>query len=63
MGLFVWCVACLTVFVNGLVKQFVICLGVFVILLLNVMKLFSVVVCALLDRPSMVFHRVCVLCM
>ena len=33
---FVLCVECLTVFVNSLVKQFVICLGVFVILLLNV---------------------------
>ena len=32
MDLFVLCVACLTVFVNSLVKQFAICLGVFVIL-------------------------------
>ena len=30
MDLFVLCVACLTVFVNCLVKQFAICLGVFV---------------------------------
>ena len=37
MCLFVLCVACLTVFVNCLVKQFSICLGVFAILLLNVM--------------------------
>ena len=37
MDLFVFCVACLTVFVNYLVKQFAICLGVYVILLLNVM--------------------------
>ena len=37
MDRFVLCVACLTVFVNCLVKQFTICLGVFVILLLNVM--------------------------
>ena len=36
------CVACLTVFVNCLVKQFAICLGVFAILLLNVMDQFSV---------------------
>ena len=43
MGLFVLCVPCLTVFVNHLVKQFAICLGVFVILLLNVMELLSVV--------------------
>ena len=31
------CVACFTVFVNCLVKQFARCLGVFVILLMNVM--------------------------
>ena len=36
MDLFVLCVACLTVFVNCLVKQFAICLGVFTILLLKV---------------------------
>ena len=48
------CVVCLTVFVNCLVKQFAICLGVFVILLLNVMELFSVVGGALLDRPECV---------
>ena len=40
--LFISCVACLTVFVNCLVKQFAICLGVVVILLLNVMEVFSV---------------------
>ena len=43
MDLFVLCVACLTVFVNYLVEQFTICLGVFAILLLNVMDLLSVV--------------------
>ena len=37
MDLFVLCVACLTVFINCLVKQFAICLGVVFILLLNVM--------------------------
>ena len=42
MDLFVLCVACLTVFVNCLVKHFAICLGVAVILLLNVMEMFSV---------------------
>ena len=57
MELFVLCVACLTVFVNCLVKQFAICLGVFVILLL------SVVGGALLDIPCMVFHIICVLCL
>ena len=46
-----------------LVKQFAICLGVFVILLLNVMELLCVVGGALLDRPCMVFHRMCVLCL
>ena len=48
------CLVCLTVFVNCLVKQFAICLGVVVILLLNVMVLFSVVGGALLDRPCLV---------
>ena len=62
MYLFVLCVACLTVFVNCLVKQFTICLGVFVILLLNVMELLSVVGDAVLDRPGMVLKRMCVLC-
>ena len=36
------CLVYLTVFVNCLVKQFAICLGVVAILLLNVMDLFSV---------------------
>ena len=63
MDLFVLYVACLTVFVNCLVKQFAICLGVFVILLLNEMELLSVVGGALLDRPCMVFHIMCVLCL
>ena len=56
----VLCVACLTVFVNCLVKQFAICLGVFVILLLNVMELLSVVGGALLDRPYNLPTNVCV---
>ena len=43
------------VFVNSLMKQFAKCLGVFVILLLNVMELLTVVGGALLDRPCMVF--------
>ena len=59
MCLFVLCVACLTVFV----KQFAMCVGVVAILLLNVMDVFSVCGGALLDRPCMVFQRVCVLCM
>ena len=42
---------------NCLVKQFVICFGVVVILLLNIMELFSVVG-GVLDRPRMVFQRV-----
>ena len=42
MDPFVLCVAFLTVFVNCLVKQFAICLGVVVILLFNVMAVFSV---------------------
>ena len=39
------------------------CLGVVAILLLNVMYVFSVGGGALLDRPFMVFQRMCVLCM
>ena len=53
MDLFVLCVACLILFVNCLVKQFAICLGVVVILLLDVMDVFSVCGSALLDRPCM----------
>ena len=52
MDLFVLCVAYLTVFVKCLVKQFAICLDVVVILLLNVMEVFSVGGGALLDRRS-----------
>ena len=36
------CLVCLKVFVNCLVKQFAMCLGVVAILLLNVMDVFSV---------------------
>ena len=53
------CVVCLTV----LVKIFAICVGVFVILLLNLMELLNVIGGALLDRPCMVFQRMCVLCL
>ena len=56
-------VLCLTVFVNCLLKQFTVCLGVVAILLLNVMDVFSVSGCALLNRPCMVFQRMCVLCL
>ena len=61
MDLFVLCVAFLTLFVNCLVKQFAICFGVIAILLVNVMAVFSVSGGALLDRPCMVFHRMCML--
>ena len=57
------CLACLTVFVNCLVKRFAICLSVVAILLLNVMDVFSVGEGALLGRPCMVFQRMCVLCL
>ena len=63
MCLFVLCVACLTMFVNCLVKQFAMCFGVVAILLLNVMEVFSVCCGVLLDRPCMVFQRVCVVCL
>ena len=51
----VLCVACLTVFVNCLVKQLVIFLCVVV------MEVLSVGEGALLDRPCLVFQRECVL--
>ena len=50
----------LVFYVNCLVKQFAICLGVVVILLLNVMEVLSVG--ALLVKLCMVFQRLCVLC-
>ena len=56
------CFVC-CVFVNCLLKQFGMFLGVVAILLLNVMEVFSVCGGALLDRPCMVFQIVCVLCM
>ena len=52
MGLFVLCVAFLTVFANWVVM-----------LLLNAMEVFNERGGALLDRPCMVFQRVYVLCM
>ena len=42
MEMFVLCVTCLAVLMNCFVKQFAACLGVIVILLLNVMELFTV---------------------
>ena len=63
MDRFVLCVACLTVFVNCFMKQFAIYLGVVCILLLNVMEVFIVGGGALLDRPCMLFQRMCVLCL
>ena len=66
---FVLCVACLTVFVNcllkqfamWLVKQFAMCLGVVAILVFNVMDVFSVCGGALLNRPWS--SKECVLCL
>ena len=54
--LFVLGVTCMTGFVNCLVKQFAICLGVVAILLLNGMEVFNVGGGSLLDRPRMVFQ-------
>ena len=53
---------CLTVFVNCLVKQFAICLGVVFSLLLNVMEVSSVDGGSLPDRPCMVFQIMCACC-
>ena len=44
--------------VNGSV-----CFVCLIFLLLNVMDLLSVFGGALLDRPCMIFHRMCVLCL
>ena len=63
MDLFVLCVACLTVFVNCLVKQFAMSVCVVAVLMLNVRDVLSVGGGALLDRPCMIFHRMCVLCL
>ena len=63
MYVFVLCVACLTGFVNCLVKQFAVGLGVVAILLLNIMQVFSMGGGALLDRRCMVFQRMCVWCL
>ena len=52
MCLYVLCVVCLTVFVNCLVKQFAICVGVVDIWLLNVMDVFSV--CGVYGLPTSV---------
>ena len=60
-NVYVCLVSC--VFVNCLIKQFAICLGVAAILLLNVMEVFSGGVGALLYRPCMVFQKMCVLCL
>ena len=57
------CLVCFTVFVNCLVKQFAMCLGMVAILLLNLMEVFSVCAGDLLDRPCMVFQRMCVVCL
>ena len=46
-------VVCLTVFVNCLMKQFAMCLGVVAVLLLNAMDVFSMGGDALLDRPGL----------
>ena len=61
MDMFVLCI--LIVFVNCFFKQFAICLGVVVILLLNVMEVFSMGGGTLLDSSGMVFQRMCVLCL
>ena len=61
MDLFVLCTPSLTVFMNCLLKQLDIFLGVVVILLLNVMEVLSVGEGALLDRPCMFFQRMCAL--
>ena len=60
MDLFVLYVVCMTVFVNCLEKQFAICLGIVMILLLIFMEVLSVGGSVRLERPCMVFQRMCV---
>ena len=55
------CFVC-CVFVNCLVKQFAMCLGVVAILLLNVMEVFSVCGGALLDWTMYWSSKECVCC-
>ena len=64
MCLFVLCVACLIVFVNCLVKQFAMCVGVVAILLLNViwMCLVCVVVLCWIDHVWSSKECVCCAC-
>ena len=52
-----------TVLVNCLSKQFTISLGVFLILLSNVMEVLSVDGGVLLDIPCIIFQNMCVLCL
>ena len=61
MCLFVLRVACLTVFVNCLMKQFAMCLGVVAILLLNVMDVFSVC-CACDPNERLSAPFICFVC-
>ena len=60
--LFVLHVLCFIVSVNCLLNAFVICLGVVVVFLLNVMVLFCAWVSFLLSSPCMSFHSVCYVC-
>ena len=62
MYLFVLCVACLTVFVNCLVKQFAMCVGIVAILLLNVMDVFRVCVVVLCWIDHVWSSKECVCC-
>ena len=45
------------------IRKMMICLGVVIILLLNVMEVFSVCGGVLLDIPCMVCQKMCVLCL
>ena len=58
-----FCLVCVTVFMNCLVKQFANMFGCGCFLLFNVMEVFSVGGGAVLDRTCMVFQRMCMLCL
>ena len=57
------CAACQTVSVNCLARQFALFLGVIVIFQSNAMEVLSVGGGVQLDRPCMVFRRMCLVCL
>ena len=63
MCLFILCVLCLSVLVNGLLNAFAIYVGEVTVFSLKVIVFFFGCVGVLLADPCIVFQRVCVLCL